>query len=172
MKLNTCVQVTTKAPTKAPTKAAAPEAVTVTQKIKFAIAAADYKDAVKTLVERSYGLAISICTGNCTAWKTDYNLASSAARRASATVTFTVTVPDKTSSAAVATAAKAITPTSMKTQMETLKTQAGLTADVPTVSSVEAPKDSGAVVAAASTNTANAGIAFTALCIAASLLRQ
>merc|ERR1719321_230206 len=162
---------TTKAPTAATTKAPTAAAITVKQAVKFGIAAAAYTGAVKTLVERSYGLATSICTGNCTAWSTGYGLTSSDARRASSTVTFTTTCTDKTKSAAFATAAKAITPASMKTQMETLKTQAGLTAAVPTVSSVEAPKDSAATVSAASINTANAGIAFTALCLAASLLR-
>merc|ERR1711939_591645 len=123
-------------------------------------------------VERSYGLATKICVGNCTAWSTGYSLTSSAARRASSTVTFTTTCADKTKSAAVATSAKAITTASMKTQMETLKTQAGLTAAVPTVSSVEAPKDSGATVAAASTNGVSTGLVLTSLCLAVTALRQ
>merc|ERR1719247_1497444 len=163
------------APTKAPTKAAAggaTAAITVKQEVKFGIAAADYKTDVKTLVERSYGLATKICTGNCTAWSTGYSLASAAARRASCTVTFTTTCADKTKSAAAATAAKAITKDTMKTQMTTLKTQAGLAGTVPTVSSVAAPKDSAAVVAAASTDGVNAGLAFTALCLAVTALRQ
>merc|ERR1719247_2525089 len=163
------------APTKAPTKAAAggaTAAITVKQEVKFGIAAADYKTDVKTLVERSYGLATKICTGYCTAWSTGYTLASAAARRASCTVTFTTTCADKTKSAAAATAAKAITKDTMKTQMDTLKKQAALAGTVPTVSSVAAPKDSAAVVAAASTNGVSTGLAFTALCLAVTALRQ
>jgi hypothetical protein len=144
----------------------------VKQEVTFGIAAADYTGDVKTLVERSYGLATKICTGNCTAWSTGYSLASAAARRASCKVTFTTTCADKTKSAAAATAATAITKDTMKTQMTTLKTQAGLAGTVPTVSSVAAPKDSAAVVAAASTNGVSTGLAFTALCLAVTALRQ
>ena len=70
---------------------------TIVQTVKLAISASDYTGNLKTLFERSYGLAIGICSGECkdsngkTSWLGHVNsVTSSAARRASAAVKFTI----------------------------------------------------------------------------------
>merc|ERR1719261_2466796 len=105
---------------------------TITQSVVMAISASQYTGDLKLVAETGYGIVLGIYTaGNTNAWTTGCSVTSAAARRNTATITFTATMPTANSAAAGMTAA------SLTTGMNSAKTalnKASVT--VPTVSSV------------------------------------
>merc|ERR1711959_322704 len=117
---------------------------TITQSVVMAISASQYTGDLKLVAETGYGIVLGIYTaGNTNAWTTGCSVSSAAARRNTATITFTATMPTA-NSAAANTAAAAMTPASLTTGMNSAKTalnKASVT--VPTVNSVATPTCSG-----------------------------
>merc|ERR1712159_125370 len=117
---------------------------TITQSVVMAISASQYTGDLKLVAETGYGIVLGIYTaGNTNAWTTGCSVTSAAARRNTATITSTATMPTA-NSAAANTAAAGMTAASLTTGMNSAKTalnKASVT--VPTVNSVATPTCSG-----------------------------